>query len=188
MRVRMVAGWLLLCALCLAGLAACADDAQVHPMAFFTVGPRFLCQGDDHQTAVRFDARQSSGAAQLLIAGEERGDFGPLSLRWHLDSEAFRIVEGDLRSDLLVLTFAGDRTVQIRLEVTNEAGEQSTAEETIGLVVPTAVPCKEDGAMCDENERCTAYDGALRCLPNRDCGGPDDCPNCYRCEGGQCVP
>ncbi len=182
MRAGVLGGWALLC------VAGCASEPQVHPMAFFTVGPRFVCEGDDHGTPVRFDARQSSGAAQLLIAGEDRGDFGVLSLRWRLDPDAYRIVEGDLRSEVLVLTFAGDRVVPVRLEVSNAVGETATAEETVGLVVPTAVTCPELGASCGENERCSEYDGALRCLPDRDCAEASDCPACYRCDDGRCVP
>ncbi len=181
-RAGVIAGWALLCA------AGCATEPEVHPMAYFTVGPRFICEGDEHATAVRFDARQSSGATQLLIAGETRVDFGVLTLRWRIDPDVYRLVEGDLGSEVLVLTLAGDRSVQVRLDVSNGAGETATAEETVGLVVPTAQVCDEAGAACGDNERCAAYGGSLRCLPDRECVAAADCPACYRCDSGLCVP
>ena len=164
----------------LVGGVGCAEQPLGHPMAFFTMAPEYVCDGDDHQTVIRFDATQSAPNARLVIAGEAP-DEGRVDLAWSVLADDFGVVEGDLRATRVAMTFPGARPVTIRLTVTNTAGQTATDARTVGVIFPTAAACKTDDD-CSANETCAPRDGQTACLPTRRCDTDDQCPACYRCD------
>ncbi len=172
----------------LVGGMGCADQPTGHPMAFFTVSPRYICADDDHQTLVQLNAGQSSPGARLIIAGESPDD-GKVELAWSVQTSDFKVMEGGLDQPQIALTLKGDRPVTIRLTVTNEDGDTGADENTIGLIYPTAKTCADDDD-CAMNETCAEFGAGHACLPTQRCDTDDGCPKCYRCDqdARRCIP
>ncbi len=170
-------------------MAACQPATIDHPMAFFTMQPRFVCQGDEHGTSVMLDATQSSARPRLLLAGES-ADTEPVDLVWSFDSEDVRLVSGAFDNAIVEVSFAGERPVQVSLRVERADGAATTLSDVVGLTQPTAEPCPDAGEPCGPGARCVGDEGTARCLPEVRCAEDSDCPACYRCsaDGGLCEP
>lgn len=138
--MRWVLGAVLLC--------ACADTSPHPPSAVAVAEPDSVCLGDAHGTPVLLDARES--AQRLTLVPEaEPPDLPPLRYEWELEGDEYRVVDGDLRSEQLTVTLAGERPLQVYLRV--ESSEGSVSDTMITVSVTEA---SGPGPACESDLEC----------------------------------
>ena len=139
-------------------VCACAPASPHPPSAVAVAEPDAVCLDDAHRTMVLLDARES--AQRLTLVPEaEPPDLPPLSYRWRLEGDEFRLVDGDLTSEQLTVTLAGQRPLHVYLRV--ESSEGGVSETMISVSVTEA---SGPGPTCDSDLEC----GPCRtCVENR---------------------
>lgn len=129
-------------------LAACAQSSPHPPSAVAVAEPDAVCLGDEHRTPVLLDARES--AQRLTLVPEaEPPDLPPLRYFWELQGDEHRIVDGDLQSEQLTVTVAGERPLHVWLRV--ESSEGGSSETMISLSVTEA---SGPGPSCTSDLEC----------------------------------
>ena len=143
-RLRALVGVLLGALVC-----ACAPSSPHPPSAVAVAEPDTVCLGDDHRTPILLDARES--AQRLTLVPEaEPPDLPPLTYAWVLEGDDVRIIDGDMASEQLTVTMAGERPLHVYLRVESAAG--GTSDTAITVSVTQA----EDGAevACSSDREC----------------------------------
>ncbi len=129
-------------------LVACADSLPHPPSAVAVAEPDAVCLGDGHTTPVLLDARES--AQRLTLVPEaEPPDLPPLTYRWALEGDSFRVVDGSLESEQLTVTLAGERPLQVRLRVESASG--GVSDTMISVAVTEAMG---PGPSCTSDLEC----------------------------------
>ena len=120
----------LVISLALTCLAACGNTNDGDPpVARIGATPRAIPEGDTFQTPVTLDASASADPI------DDPSGARPLSFRWTIIGDEYRLQDGALTDAKVTLTLVGDRPATVQLTVTDEDGNSSTAQEQLQLTV-----------------------------------------------------
>lgn len=137
--------WVWAVALC----CACAETSPHPPSAVAVAEPDSVCLGDAHATPVLLDARES--AQRLTLVPEaEPPDLPPLRYTWTLEGDEHRVVDGNLGSEQITVTLAGERPLHVSLRVESSAGSVSETMITVSVTEPESGP----GPSCESDLEC----------------------------------
>jgi hypothetical protein len=166
-------------------LFACSGPPPDPPSAVVALSPATICEGDGHHTEIILDGSGSSAQLTLVPVPPEPGE-PPLRFAWTLSGAAFEVVAGDLTSDVVVLTSAGDRPLHASLTVTNGSGGIATTLRTVSITPYERDRCSDD-SDCDAGV-CAVDLGS--CIPAHTCEDDDDCDACFACDtaSSRCLP
>jgi hypothetical protein len=117
---------------------ACGSPPPSPPSAVITATPEAVCQGDDYRTSVHLDGSKSS-ADLSLVYSPPAPNAPPLVYAWSFEGSEYMLSNAsDPTSDAVDVTMAGDRPLEVHLQVQNAAGGVSVTLLTIAITPPDA--------------------------------------------------
>ncbi len=122
-----------LCATGVVAVLACGQGPPAPaPSAVINAMPTAVCAGDNFMTPIALDAKGSAAHLTLVYVPPPPGS-PPLRYHWAFSGSATMVTAGDVNSDSVTVTMAGDRPLHVALTVSNSEGGSTTTTTTIDI-------------------------------------------------------
>ncbi len=166
-------------------LFCCSPTNLKELLVTFKITPDSICYKDNYSTQVTLSAEGGVFSFYHNSCNKVPPVNCRLNYKWWFDTQDYRILDGDLNSSSITVSFSGKRAVYVKLIVEDNYGEKGWADGVLGLVVPEKKDCSDD-TDCNPVQIC--LDNI--CVDKSGCQKDDDCPYCYTCEKdtGVCMP